>query len=119
EPRGGKARPWLRRVEPDDREEHQAFEKGLIELRGMPDHAIHPHAPRHIRGLAPELAVDEVADPAEEESDARQRHGEIEDIRRGALVAPGVEPHRGDHTQHAAVEGHAALPDPGPDPDVL
>src|SRR6185436_4007150 len=78
----------------------------------MQDLAIDQHAPWQVRRLAPELAVDEVADAPCAEADCRQWRGEIEDVGDMSATSPREERH-GDHdSDESAMEGHAALPDP-------
>src|SRR6185312_16202371 len=68
QPGDTQAGSWLRREPPHDREQHDAFQAGLVELRGMTDDPVHIEAPRHRRRLAPELTVDEVTDASEEQA---------------------------------------------------
>src|SRR6516165_9192304 len=64
----------------DDEEEEGALEPGLIELARMA--RLRPagredHGPGHVADAAPELAVDEIGDAAEEEAD---RYGADDDV---------------------------------------
>ena len=77
----------------------------------MQDLPVHQHAPGQVGRLAPELAVDEVADAAGEQTDRRQGRHEVEHVGDAAAAAPGEERDRDHHAGEAAVEGHAALPD--------
>src|SRR2546429_7836045 len=78
--------------------------------------AVDAKSPRYGRSLTPQLAVDEVTDAAEEQAQRRQRHGEIVDVGGMTAAAPGKQRERGGDTEHPAVKGHAALPQPEPTP---
>ena len=73
--------------------------------------AVDQHAPGQVGRLAPQLAVDEVADAAGEESDRRQRRDEVEHVGDAPAAAPREQRDREHDAGEAAVEGHAALPD--------
>ena len=77
----------------------------------MPHLPVDLEAPGHVRGLAPELAVDEVADAPGHEPNARQGRPEIKDIGDVAPLADGEDRNRHEHPEEPAVKGHAALPD--------
>src|SRR2546430_3569262 len=49
---------------------------------------------------------------AEEQAQRRQRHGEIVDVGGMAAAAPGKQRQGGGDTEHPAVKGHAAFPEP-------
>ena len=66
-----------------DEEEH-AFERRLVELARMARGDRGPpfgedHAPGHVGRPPPELAVDEVGEPAEEEPERHRRGGDVEE----------------------------------------
>ena len=105
------AEPRLRGEPPQDEEQHQAFERGLVQLRGVQRHAVDDHGPGHVGGLAPQFAVDEIADAAGAEADRRQRGGEIEHVDQPLAAALRKPCQREQHAEQAAVEGHAAFPD--------
>ena len=66
--------------------------------------------PRHAGDAAPQLAVHEIGEPAEEQPERRAARDIIGDAQRRQAVAPR-EPQDADHrAQRAAVERHAALP---------
>ena len=57
-------------------EQHQAFERRLVELARMARQraaARKHHRPRHVGRAAPQLAVDEIGDAAEEQADRSRR----------------------------------------------
>jgi hypothetical protein len=87
------------------------FEDVAVELRGVQRHAVHDHRPGHVGRLAPQLAVDEVADSAGADADRRQRRGEVEHVGDALAAAAGEHRERDEHARESAVEGHAALPD--------
>src|SRR2546429_4594211 len=74
--------------------------------------AVDAKPPRYGRSLTPQLAVDEVTEAAEEQAQRRQRHGEIVDVGGMTAAAPGKQRERGGDTEHPAVKGHAAFPEP-------
>src|ERR1700747_2068821 len=62
------------------------------------------------RGPPPELAVDEMGEPAEEQSDRRHRASDVAE-REDRNLAPAREQHDRQHAaDEAAVARHAALP---------
>src|SRR5210317_1811417 len=67
--------------------------------------------PRHRRFLAPQLAVDEVADAAGAQPDRHQRGDEIRDLQHRPLQRFAVQPHCSHDPQQAAVKRHPALRD--------
>src|SRR5205085_12555015 len=79
----------------------------------------HVESPWHVGGLAPQLAVDEVADATREQADARQRRGEIEYVGHPALAPHGKYAERQHHAEQSAVERHAAIPDLDGVPRIL
>ncbi len=98
------ARARLARINPQHREHDDAFEREFIELRGMPRLVVELAGQIHLvqlvtascrsdssaRGkitphgsigvLAPQLAVDEIAETAEAEADRHQRRDEIDGV---------------------------------------
>src|SRR5215471_1245119 len=68
------------------------------------------HRPRHGAGATPELAVDEVGEPAEEQAHGGRRRGEVHHAPWVGADAPCEQHHGGDRAQERAVEGHAAVP---------
>src|ERR1700730_15383848 len=81
--------------------------------------AVHAEPPRHRRGLPPELAVDEVADAADEQAEARERHREVEHVGHIALAPIREQGQRDDYAEEPTVEGHAAFPDLQRVPGIL
>src|SRR5687768_16074074 len=61
------------------------------------------------RLFAPQLAVDEVADAAGEDADARQWRQKVEHIWKATLALTGDIQHRDEHADQAAVERHSAF----------
>jgi ATP-independent RNA helicase DbpA len=55
---------------------------------------MHLEPPRHVGRLAPQFAVDEVADAPGAEADRRQRCGEVEDVDELAAAPPGEQRER-------------------------
>ena len=95
------------------REQHQAFQRRLIELARMarqrPAAGEH-HRPGHVGRAAPQFAVDEIGDAAEEQPDRPDRAGDVAE-RQDRNAALAREQHHGDHAAgEAAVERHAAVP---------
>src|SRR6185369_17590176 len=95
-------------------EQQQAFQCSFIELARMP--RFRPglgkdHRPGHISGATPELAIDEIGDPAEAEADRRRAGDHIGDSEEAELLAAPIEIHGSDDAEEAAMEGHAAFPD--------
>jgi hypothetical protein len=70
----------------------------------MARHAVHHERPGHIGLLAPELAVDEIADSHRQDADARQWRGEVEHIGDLALAAYGKDRKADHHADQSAVE---------------
>ncbi len=101
---------------PDDedrRKQQHAFEEGLVELAGMARQrsaARKDHGPRHVADAAPQLAVDEIGQPAEEQADRRHDGHEIGQHQGIDLVAPSEQQDGGDDAQKPAMERHAAFP---------
>jgi hypothetical protein len=103
--------------ETPDRHEHErkqhTFEERLIELAGMARQraaARKDHGPRHVGDAAPQLAVDEVGQPAEEQADRHHEGHQIRQHERVDLVAPGEGQDGDDDAQKPAMERHAAFP---------
>jgi hypothetical protein len=67
--------------------------------------------PRHVRRLAPQLAIDEVAEPAERQAERRERRDEVGHLEEAAAQLAPIQPQGGHHAEQAAVKGHAAFPD--------
>ncbi len=108
----------------EDHEEEEALEGGLVELRrvaragqqpvrraGLGGLAGEDHRPGGGRRAAPELAVDEVGEAAEEEADRGGGRDGVADAEDGQAVAQREADDAGGDAEKAAVEGHAALPD--------
>ncbi|MCY1343855.1 hypothetical protein D9M69_298800 [compost metagenome] len=68
------------------------------------------HRPGHVGHLAPQLAVDEVADAPGAQADRHQRGDEVHQLEEALVVTPAEPQGRQDHADQAAVERHAALP---------
>src|SRR5690606_40037215 len=62
------------------------------------------------RLTAPQHAVDEVGDAAEEQTQRRDRGDQVAQAERVYLLATSVEGQGDDHAQEAAVEAHASGP---------
>ena len=95
-------------------EQHDAFERRLIELARMARQraaAGKHHGPGHVGRPAPQFAVDEIGDAAEEQPDRGDRRRDVaERQHRNAAVAR--EQHDGDDAAgEAAMERHAAVPE--------
>ena len=60
---------------------------------------------------APQFAVDEIGDAAEEQADRRHRADDIAERQDRNAAAPSEQHHRHDAACKAAVERHAALPE--------
>src|SRR5579864_6234099 len=69
------------------------------------------HAPRRVSHLAPQLAIHEVGESAEEQSDRRNDGDQIGNFEEVELVAPAKQPKRDRDAGKPAVKRHAALPD--------
>src|SRR4051812_21792981 len=99
-----------------DRKQHDSLKPRLVKLAGMTwkvERVIGKHhRPGHalIRRPAPQLAVDEVGQPPEKQSDRPDRGGDIAERQDWEVVLPAKQYHRGDAAQEAAVKRHAALP---------
>ena len=107
---------WLAREPPQDREEQEALERDLVELRRMARERLaidlrEPHAPRHVGRPAGQLAVDEIADAPRREPGWNQRRDEIHRGEPAALAHRAEDRDRDEHADEAAVEAHAARPD--------
>src|SRR3546814_557765 len=61
--------------------------------------------------LAPQFAVDEVADTAGEQADRHQHRGKVGNLEILELLHAREHAHRDQHAEQTAVERHAALPD--------
>ena len=97
----------------EDDQQAEPFEPGLVELARVARQRAaerEDHRPGHVGRPAPQLAVDEVRDPAEEKPDRPDRAGDVAErqCRDAALI--GEQQHRDDAAEEAAMEGHAALP---------
>ncbi len=110
--RHGRAR--LARVQPQDDEEHHPFQQHFIEhgrmARQIVDKGKH-HAPRQLGRLAPQFAIDEIAESPGTQAERHERRHVVRHAEEGPVGMPGVQPHGHEHAEHAAVIGHAALPD--------
>ena len=103
-------RPRFRGEPPQNREQDESLERCLVELRRMQHTALEQYAPGYVGLLAPEFAIDEIANTAETET---QWHNWCHKIRhlphRHAALAP-EEPHRDENANEPAVKRHAAFP---------
>src|SRR4051812_14150906 len=79
-------------------------------MPGQVTRAAKHHAPRHVRHPAPQLAIDEVAEPAGRESERNQRRKEVHEPQIVDALAPGGESHGSHDPEQAAMKRHAALP---------
>ncbi|MGY4482702.1 hypothetical protein ACVWWR_001893 [Bradyrhizobium sp. LM3.2] len=70
------------------------------------------HGPGQARvgGAAPQLAIDEVRQPHQENPDRRNAAGDVAERQDRDAVLPGEPHHRHDASEEAAMEGHAAFP---------
>ncbi len=70
------------------------------------------HGPRHagVGHPAPQFAIDEIGDAAEEQAERHHAAQQIAEFQQIDLVAAAIEDQRGDDAERAAMEGHAALP---------
>ena len=96
-----------------DGEQRDALEEGLVELAGMARQrtaAREHHGPGDVARAAPQLAVDEVGQPAEEQADRRHDGQKVAQQERIGLVAQREDDGGDDDAQKAAVERHAAFP---------
>src|SRR5689334_11385701 len=69
------------------------------------------HGPGYVGHAAPQLAVHEIGEPAEEEADRRRAGDQIAQAKEWNSVRPGEQYERRDDAQQPAMERHAALPD--------
>ncbi len=102
------------RIQPQDGKQQQPLEGEFVQLGGMAHgHVVlgKDHAPGHVGGAAPELAVDEVADAAGAQAEGDEGGDEVGDGQPSLVVEAGIEGHGQNHAEEAAVEGHAPLPD--------
>ena len=68
------------------------------------------HRPGHIGGLAPQFAIDEIGDAAEEQADGRDGAIRSPTGSRLQLAAAAEQPDREHHAEQPAMERHAAFP---------
>jgi len=64
------------------------------------------HGPGHIRGSAPEFAIDKVAQTTQTETHRNDRGDEIGNIEEVAPDLAGKEEHGNQHADKATMEGH-------------
>jgi hypothetical protein len=99
----------------DDGKQGQAFQGCFIKLAGMTRRAQgvggKAHAPGQFGRPAPQLAIDEVGQPAEEQTDRRYYRGRIGDAHQVQLFPAGKDEERQRDTDQPAMEGHAAIGD--------
>jgi len=98
----------------EDRHQHEAFENGLVELGGMTrDRAAgrEDDAPGERGRPAPELAVHEIGEAAEEQAGRDAAGDVIVEPEPVELAAPGEVHDAEAHPDHAAVEAHPAVPE--------
>ncbi len=100
-----------------EEEEHDAFQPCLVELARMardvpPSGACGKHhRPGHVGRPAPQFAVHEIGEAAEEEAEGHRRRDHVEQ-RQDRDASRAREQHHGeDRAEEAAVERHAAVPD--------
>ena len=95
-------------------EQQQPFEHGLVELARVTRLRAagrKHHCPRHVGRPAPQFAVDEIGDAAEENSDRPGRTGQVPE-REDRKAAMACEQDDREHAaEKAAVERHAAFPE--------
>ena len=72
---------------------------------------LHQKAQGKVGGLAPQFAVDEIADAAGTQPEQGQRRHEVEHVSHPLTGAPRKPGNGHHHTGEAAVERHAAFPD--------
>src|SRR5438270_3335597 len=106
--------------EAKDAEQDDAFERGLVELAWMARRAEHALAelvvlleadrPRHRRRRAPQLLVDEVGDPPEQQAERDAAGDIIVDSEPVELLLVREIENAERSADHAAVERHAAVP---------
>ena len=65
------------------------------------------HTPRQIRDAAPELAIDEIGQPAGGETERRKRRNEVHESQVIDALAPRDESQGEDYAEQSAVERHA------------
>ncbi len=70
------------------------------------------HAPCHIRGPAPQLASDKVAEATGAEAEGYEGCNEIHDLEEFFLDAARIQKECRQHTEQAAMKRHASFPDP-------
>ena len=95
------------------RQQHQPLERRLVELARMPRQrtaAGKHHGPGHVGRAAPQFAVDEIGDAAEEQADRPDRAGNVAEREDRNAALAREQHHRDDAAGEAAVERHAALP---------
>ena len=104
----------LQREHDHDREQHGSLEERLVELGRVPRQTSCPgehDPPRHCRRASPQLAVDEVAEPPEQEPDGRAHRAYVAQREVRHLEGTRGKP-AGDQDAHEpAVERHPAVPD--------
>ena len=97
----------------EDDQQAEPFEQGLVELarvaRQRPAER-EDHRPGHVGRPAPQLAVDEVREPPEEDPDRPDRAGDVAERQRRDAAVIGEPQDRDDAAEEAAMERHAALP---------
>jgi hypothetical protein len=110
-------RPRAARIQPQQHEQQQPFEAELVQLRRMTRlggaRLRKHHRPRQprIREPAPQLAVDEVADPARGKAGGHARRHQVGHLQERPSAHAAEHRHCGDRPEQPAVERHAALPD--------
>ena len=97
-------------------EQQHAFQCELVELRRVAGQLQRvpwkDHGPGHIAGTPPEFLADKVSQPAQRQAQRYQRGDKIQQWPEAYVLSAGEYIHRQQHPKEAAVEGHAALPDP-------
>src|SRR6202163_4832028 len=95
-------------------QQSESFKAGFVKLARMARDrpaAREDHGPGHVGGPPPQLAIDEVRDPAEQEPDRPDRAGDISEREPRHAALAGKSHYRGHAAEKAAMERHAALPD--------
>ena len=97
-----------------DHEQQHAFQRRFVKLAGMARHAgsvaRKDHRPGHVGGAAPQFAIDEIGQPAEEQADGREGAGQVRQRQHLQLAPAAEQPDRDHHAQQPAMERHAAFP---------
>src|SRR5690606_34902466 len=105
---------------PEDGEEEQPFQRGLVKLAGVtrrpeisePVHHLGKAGrPGHVRLAAPQVGAEDMVEAAEEQPEGNAAGDIIVDPKPVEAMAPGHVEDAERHADHAAMEGHAAIPE--------